>query len=153
MPRLTKAMLEDKVKELEKIIKVSKEDYAKLEERCLGYKRLAEDETVEKLNKKLREAYDDLTEAFEKKHQLYDRIQILELDNQKLRNELKSLKENNHKLNNERKHNERGAGRKPKLTKQQQQEVINKYNQGVSMGNIAKEFNISKGLVHKIIHS
>ncbi len=163
MARITKVILEDKVKELEEVIKkqssqlieveieknlilekkgyVSKKRYEKLEELFNFYKSSNEEQ-----NKMYKFLNDELNLSKEK---------ITKLNSELVQayQEINDLKKNSDKLNSELKHNERGAGRKPKLTDKQRQQVIAMHKEGYSMGNIAKKFNISKGLVHKVIHS
>ena len=52
----------------------------------------------------------------------------------------------------EHKHNERGAGRKSKMTTWQIESIKAKRQQGLSIREIAKEFDCSVGLIHKIIN-
>lgn len=68
------------------------------------------------------------------------------------RNELLDIIEKLDKQIKPRKHNERGAGRKPKVTKQQKQEIINLYATGnYSMNKICEIMKLGKGTVHGII--
>lgn len=66
---------------------------------------------------------------------------------------ISELRSKNQKFKTEQKkeHNERGAGRKPKLTDRQKQEIKKIYESGRSMREIAEEFSISKSTVHNII--
>ena len=74
---------------------------------------------------------------------------------QKLKNENETLNEEIQKLKNESKttiHNERGAGRKQRLT-EEQKETIKMYRvQGKTLKEIAEIFNCSIGLIHKLIN-
>ena len=74
---------------------------------------------------------------------------------QKLKNENETLNEEIQKLKNESKttiHNERGAGRKQRLT-EEQKETIKMYRvQGKTIKEIAEIFNCSIGLIHKLIN-
>lgn len=48
--------------------------------------------------------------------------------------------------------NERGAGRKPKLSPVQKEEIFVMYGNGESMRRIAQHVDCSVGLIHKLIH-
>ena len=49
------------------------------------------------------------------------------------------------------KKNDRGAGRKEKFTDEQIEQILKARREGKSIRTIAKEFNCSAGLVHKLI--
>lgn len=79
--------------------------------------------------------YKLMYEAEKKKNEL------LQEENQELRN----------RIEKETKKNNRGAGRKPKLAMDEQEMVVYQYQCGRSMGELAKEYKVSKGTIHKII--
>lgn len=94
---------------------------------------------LEKENKYLEKEVKDLENKLESK-----RSEILELVelNMKLEDECEVQKLKN----------ERGAGRKKKCSDKQIAEILKARKQNKSMRTIAKEFNISLGLVQKIIN-
>lgn len=55
-------------------------------------------------------------------------------------------------LEKEKTHNERGAGRKAKFNKEQIKQIEIERSKGKSIRTIAKEFNCSPSLVHKLVH-
>ena len=71
----------------------------------------------------------------------------------KNKNKRKSPKsfQNIHKLNNEKIHNERGAGRKEKFTKEQKEQIKRLRADGKTIKEIAEIFKCSAGLIHKLI--
>lgn len=94
--------------------------------------------------------------------ELKEDVQKLKSENETLNKEIQKLKNENeilnkeiHKLKNESKtviHNERGAGRKQRLT-EEQKETIKMYRvQGKTIKEIAEIFNCSIGLIHKLIN-
>ena len=89
--------------------------------------------------------------------QLKNDVNRLEGENEKItvqkdkyKTDAKKYKENI--KSNEKKHNERGAGRKNKFTSEQVKEIQLERDKGKSIRAIAKEFNCSASLVHKLIH-
>lgn len=46
----------------------------------------------------------------------------------------------------------RGGGRPPRFTREQKIQIVNKYRKGGTIREVAKEFNCSVGLVHKLIN-
>ncbi|MGM9532199.1 helix-turn-helix domain-containing protein [Intestinibacter sp.] len=56
------------------------------------------------------------------------------------------------KLEKDKVHNERGAGRKSKFNKKQIKQIELERSKGKSIRAIAKEFDCSPALIHKIIH-
>ena len=72
-------------------------------------------------------------------------------DIQKLKSENKKLKEVQ-KLKDERKHNERNAGRKPKLTSEEIARAQMLRLQGWNYKKIAEDIGCSVGLIHKLIN-
>lgn len=76
--------------------------------------------------------------------QLEEEIQQLKHENELLRS--------NRDISNKKVHNERGAGRKAKLTNQEK-EMIRMYRiQGKTIKEIAEIYSCSVGLIHKIIN-
>lgn len=53
---------------------------------------------------------------------------------------------------NTRIENRRGAGRKPSITEEQKQAIINSRKSGMTFDAIAKKHNVSVGSVHKILN-
>lgn len=76
---------------------------------------------------------------------LYERLKLkyekLKIENNNLQNEIEGS----------RIKNERGGGRKPKFNNEQVNTILEARNEGKSIRSLAKEFNCSIGLVHKII--
>ncbi len=78
----------------------------------------------------------------------------LEVYMNKLEEENKRLKAENRKLINNKTikgYNERGAGRKSNLTEEQKDKIKKLHQQGLSYGAIAKEVELSKAYVYKLI--
>lgn len=73
-----------------------------------------------------------------------------------LQEEINSLKNENSKLQNKIEcstiKNERGAGRKKKFTTEQVNDILKARDEGKSIRSLAKEFNCSIGLIHKLIN-
>lgn len=74
----------------------------------------------------------------------------------RLQEEINSLKNENSKLQNKIEcstiKNERGAGRKNKFTTEQVNAILEARDEGKSIRSLAKEFNCSIGLIHKLIN-
>lgn len=69
--------------------------------------------------------------------------------------EIKRLNEEVQKLKNENRekiHNERGAGRKSRLTEQEKESIRMYRLQGKTIKEIAEMFSCSVGIIHKLIH-
>lgn len=79
------------------------------------------------------------------KADLENTITELKIEIEKLQNEIQQLK-------NEHKHNNRGAGRKPKLSKEEVARANMLRIQGLSYKKIAEEIGCSVGLIHKLIN-
>ena len=106
------------------------------------------------LKKLLHTTCDDLKnkiKTYSKKHDKHIRM----IEN--LKNELEAVKRQSdvQELKGEQKaHNERGAGRKSKLSEDTKDIIRFKYSSGVaSMNVLAKEFEVSKGTIYNIIHA
>ncbi len=182
MPRITKAMLEEKINTLHEQYELLMQENFKLQNKnneimqnknvvSVGeYNSILEEvkllrnltkkfvnvanpegeqQNNKHLNKLLKRENDNLKRDLKTYKKLHENDKIIIRD---LKIALEVKEEKVQKLKN-KPHNARGAGRKPKLTSLQVQELINKHKEGYSMGKLAKEFNISKGLVHKTIHS
>lgn len=157
MARVTKAELEQQVKELD--------------EKCNEYIK----QLINKDNEiaRLKELADDSYEKSSTYIQQCKRIELLEEQNEAYRlsvehekkmkkalvdnyeEEIKRLNEEVQKLKNENKariHNERGAGRKSKFTDQEKESIRMYRLQGKTIKEIAEMFNCSIGLIHKLIH-
>lgn len=95
--------------------------------------------------KNLMEENDKLKKEVQGKERLNKEIQKLKNEQKKL---MQEYKENNgvQKIKNER-----GAGRKTKFTDTQVEKILKERASGTSIRNIAKFYNCSVGLVHKII--
>lgn len=76
--------------------------------------------------------------------------------NSELVDEIQKLKDENEELKNNKDvvkvHNERGAGRKNRFTDEQIKEIKERRYNKHTIKEIAKEFNCSVGLVHKLIN-
>lgn len=74
----------------------------------------------------------------------------------RLQEEINSLKNENSKLQNKIEcstiKNERGAGRRKKFNTEQVNAILEARNEGKSIRSLAKEFNCSIGLIHKLIN-
>ena len=133
--------------------------------------------TIERQNKQIDSMIDKADDGFENSvtyKQMLKQIEDLELKlkvanesiehnrnmynaeskkNYELIKEIEQLKKDNiHKLNNEKIHNERGAGRKEKFTKEQKEQIKRLRADGKTIKEIAEIFKCSVGLVHKIIN-
>lgn len=118
---------------------------------------------IEELKRKLKTAehFNDLNNVKEVTLRATQRGVIIEKQNkeiEELKNEVQKLKNENKILKSKRKnitiavHNERGAGRKEKLS-DQDKEMIKMYRiQGKTFKEIAEMYNCSVGLIHKIIN-
>lgn len=157
MARVTKAELEQQVKELD--------------EKCNEYIK----QLINKDNEiaRLKELADDSYEKSSTYIQQCKRIELLEERNEAYRlsveheknmrkalvdnyePEIERLNEEIQKLKSENKvriHNERGAGRKSILT-EQEKETIRLYRmQGKKIKELAEMFSCSVGIIHKLIH-
>lgn len=111
----------------------------------------------------LQASYDALNAKYEETKELYDNIQTAYNAIVTAQNELQAnyesvcaeLKEAQAKLSEVREetHNARNAGRKPKFTNEQMEQVRKMAADGLSVRKIAAEMSCSIGLVCKILHS
>lgn len=111
----------------------------------------------------LQVSYDELNAKYEETKELYDNIQTAYNAVVTAQNELQAnyervcaeLKETQAKLSEVREetHNARNAGRKPKFTNEQMEQVRKMAADGLSVRKIAAEMSCSIGLVCKILHS
>lgn len=87
--------------------------------------------------------------AYKKREDLLKYIEVLERENEELKQRLIDLESGNvvHKIKNER-----NAGRKRKFTKEEVAIIDMLHLQGKSIRAIAKEMNCSVGLVHKLLN-
>lgn len=101
--------------------------------------------SIRKTVKALIEDNDVLKKELEEKERLEKEVQ-------KLKNERKAIMEEYKETNSVQKiKNERNAGRKTKFTDTQIEKILKERESGTSIRNIAKFYNCSVGLVHKII--
>lgn len=101
----------------------------------------------EKTEQEREEIYNDMVRYREERAELMDKLY---LKKEKIYvEEVKRLARQGYKL---KEHNERHAGRKNKFNKEQEQQIIEARNEGKSIRAIAKEFECSIGLVHKLIN-
>lgn len=84
---------------------------------------------------------DEQADRSVKTTELLNELSFAEQRVRELEEELESVKKNH-----------RGAGRKEKFNKEQTQQIIEARKQGKSIRVIAKEFNCSAALIHKIIN-
>lgn len=120
----------------------------RLEKELLEYKAL-----VSKLNKEISNMQDKAEEGFKNSPdygQMAKRIKELEIKNKSLENTIKH-KDNIQKLKNEKKKNERGAGRKKKLTEQELEQMKSYRLAGKTIKEIAEIYGCSVGLVHSVV--
>ena len=111
----------------------------------------------------LKASYDELSAKYEETKELYDSTQTAYNATVTAQNELQGnyervcaeLKEAQAKLSEVREetHNARNAGRKPKFTNEQMEQVRKMAADGLSVRKIAAEMSCSIGLVCKILHS
>lgn len=108
----------------------------------------------------LKASYDELSAKYEETKELYDSTQTAYNAAVTAQNELQGclcaeLKEAQAKLSEVREetHNARNAGRKPKFTNEQMEQVRKMAADGLSVRKIAAEMSCSIGLVCKILHS
>lgn len=87
--------------------------------------------------------------AYKKREDLLKYIEVLERENEELKQRLIDLESGNvvHKIKNER-----NAGRKRKFTPEEELSIQKMKLQGKSYRAIAKEMNCSVGLVHKLLN-
>lgn len=95
--------------------------------------------------KKHKQLYEQCSNKNESDQLIQDYISELQSKNRELEEKLQS------KL--EKKHNERGAGRKPKLNNDLIKEIHKLKNEKLTISQIAQKLKISAGLTHKGIHS
>jgi hypothetical protein len=86
----------------------------------------------------------------EERNDALNRCKELELEVQKLKDELSNALSNKLSINNQKIKNERGAGRKP-LENTIKNEIIELRSMGNSIRKISETLDISIGAVHKII--
>lgn len=96
--------------------------------------------------KKLMEENYKLKKEVQENSRLKKQVQKLKSEQKKI---IEEYKENN---NVQKIKNERGAGRKSKFTDAQIEKILKDREAGTSIRNIAKFYNCSVGLVHKIIN-
>lgn len=87
--------------------------------------------------------------AYKKREELLKYIEVLEQENEELKQRIIDLESGNcvHKIKNER-----NAGRKRKFTDEEIAIIDMLHLQGKSIRAIAKEMNCSVGLVHKLLN-
>lgn len=129
MARVTKAELEQQVKELD--------------EKCNEYIK----QLINKDNEiaRLKELADDSYEKSSTYIQQCKKIDLLEEQNEAYK--LSVEHENKVRI-----HNERGAGRKERFTEQEKESIRMYRFQGKTIKEIAEMFNCSIGLIHKLIN-
>lgn len=128
----------------QKINRLSKE-LQKKEEELKEWKDL-----VHKLNNELVEITEKINRGFEASgtsKQMKDKIYRLDQKNQQLEKELKKI----HKINNRKKHNDRGAGRKPRFSEKEKKTIKMYRIQGKTIKELSEMYRCSIGLIHKII--
>lgn len=127
-----------------------KEKIERLEKELWEYKVL-----VSNLQKEIYTMQDKADESFENSSlhiQMAKKIKVLELENKSLKHTIEHDKKVQKLINENKPKNERGAGRKEKFT-EQEKETIRMYRlQGKSMREIAKIYECSVGLIHKLIN-
>ena len=138
-------MLDEKrIKELQSMSKKELiEIIDKLEGDIYYYKNYtnALEKRIEKTEEDKEFYYKEMVSYREERAELADK-----LFNREEREEIKRKKEQLQK------HNERGAGRKNKFNEEQVKQIQAAREQGKSIRAIAKEFNCSVGLIHKLIN-
>ncbi|MCY6485899.1 helix-turn-helix domain-containing protein [Clostridium aestuarii] len=151
MPRVTKKDLEKKIEDRDKLIDMLSKQINKLQQEKedilnnKGAVSKAEFQGAIKEIERLKINYKTVSELYDKSK---EKNSTLINKCTELAKENKELKENRI----EKKHNERGAGRKSKLTDEQLQKIKMLYQNGKSYGSIAKEVGLSKAYVYKLIN-
>lgn len=94
------------------------------------------------LQTKINELESQIQSLMLKYEQLMQQYEMLEVEKKKLQNKIEcsTIK------------NERGAGRKKKFTTEQVNAILEARDEGKSIRSLAKEFNCSIGLIHKLIN-
>lgn len=101
----------------------------------------------------LKASYDELSAKYEETKELYDSTQTAYNATVTAQNELQGNYERVCAEVREETHNARNAGRKPKFTNEQMEQVRKMAADGLSVRKIAAEMSCSIGLVCKILHS
>lgn len=157
MARVTKAELEQQVKELDEKCNEYIKQLINKDNEIARLKELADD-SYEKSStyiqqcKKI-ELLEEQNEAYKLSVEHEKKMKKTLVDNYE--EEIKRLNEEVQKLKNESKvriHNERGAGRKSKFTDQEKESIRMYRLQGKTIKELAEMFNCSIGLIHKLIN-
>ena len=157
MARVTKAELEQQVKELDEKCNEYIKQLINKDNEIAILKELAND-SYEKSStyiqqcKKI-ELLEEQNEAYKLSVEHEKKMKKALVDNYE--EEIKRLNEEIQKLKNENKvriHNERGAGRKSKFTDQEKESIRMYRLQGKTIKEIAEMFSCSVGIIHKLIH-
>ena len=157
MARVTKAELEQQVKELDEKCNEYIKQLINKDNEIARLKELADD-SYEKSStyiqqcKKI-ELLEEQIEAYKLSVEHKKKKKKTLVDNYE--EEIKRLNEEVQKLKNENKvriHNERGAGRKERFTEQEKESIRMYRLQGKTIKEIAEMFNCSIGLIHKLIN-
>ena len=154
-------------KQLEQDVETYKQ-YKELYEQCNEKRAREHDdnvllrEKIQKLKSERDQAWQDIsslevengTLKIETKQLRTKDVESYEKDIQRLtkeRNELLIQNAELKKLNGIRVHNERGAGRKPSMTTQKKQSIINDRAAGMTFKELSKKYGYSVGIIHKLI--
>lgn len=137
MARVTIKELQEKIIQQQTIIDEQLKDIQKLQEDKEAI--LKDGNVVSKLE------YETLLKEFNNLQINYKTLEEF-YDKEKEKNSILINKET------EKKHNERGAGRKSTLVDEQLDKIKELKEQGLSYGNIAKEVELSKAYVYKLIN-
>lgn len=157
MARVTKAELEQQVKELDEKCNEYIKQLINKDNEIARLKELAND-TYEKSStyiqqcKKI-ELLEEQNEAYKLSVEHEKKMKKALVDNYE--EEIKRLNEEVQKLKNESKvriHNERGAGRKSKFTDQEKESIRMYRLQGKTIKEISEMFSCSVGIIHKLIN-
>ena len=151
MARVTKKDLEQKIKELEDMANSLSRQVVELykeKEDILSNKNMIDKDEFDGVVKQLEQIeynYNSLKSQNEyliqKNNRLIEKCSKLEEENRQLLTRITN-----------KKHNERGAGRKSRLTEETLQKINYLREQGFSYGEIAKEVELSKAYVYKLIN-
>lgn len=157
MARVTKAELEQQVKELDEKCNEYIKQLINKDNEIVRLKELADD-SYEKSStyiqqcKKI-ELLEEQNEAYKLSVEHEKKMKKTLVDNYE--EEIKRLNEEVQKLKNESKvriHNERGAGRKSKFTDQEKESIRMYRLQGKTIKELAEMFSCSVGIIHKLIN-
>lgn len=155
MPRITISQLQEEISQLQQVIKEQNESHRTLMNQIHKMQEGSDTEFANSLYYKQMqlelEQYKNYKELFEqadeKKNKEHEANIELKEQMEQLKKEIQSL---NSKLR-PHKHNERGAGRKSKVTKETKIRIIRYRHNGMTIQELSNQFGYSVGTIYKII--